>query len=135
MIDGAPGGPGTGLRAALAQLGASLLALVHTRLELASLELDELRERAAERLVLTLVALHFFSFTVVGVSALVVVWFWDTYRIAALCGVTVFFVLVAVAALWRLVALLHAGSPPFASTLAELERDRAWLADRFGREP
>jgi uncharacterized membrane protein YqjE len=135
VTDGAPGGSGTGLRGALAQLGASLLALLRTRLELAALEFDEVRGRTVNRLVLTLVALSFCAFTVLAASALVVVWFWDTHRIAALVGVTVFFLLVALAALWRLRAHQQASPPPFAATLAELERDRAWLADQLRREP
>ena len=133
MTDGAPGG--SGLRGALAQLGASLLALLRTRLELASLELEEVREQTVRRLVLALVALHFLTFTVFAASALIVVWFWDTHRFAALGAVTLFFLLVALAALWRLRAGMRGAAQPFAATLAELERDRTWLAERFGRGP
>jgi hypothetical protein len=37
-------------------------------------------------------------------SMLVVVLFWDSYRIAALCGVTLAYALIGVLALWRLSA-------------------------------
>ena len=61
-----------------------------------------------------------------------VVLFWDTHRIAALCGVTIVYALLGLAALWRLAARRKTDRAAFAATLAELERDRAWLASRFG---
>ena len=63
---------------------------------------------------------------------LVVVLFWDSYRIAALCGVTLAYALIGVVALWRLSAHKKEERPAFAASLAELEHDRAWLASQFG---
>ena len=63
---------------------------------------------------------------------LVVVLFWDTHRIAALCAVTIVYALLGLVALWRLAVQRKAETPAFAATLAELERDREWLASRFG---
>jgi uncharacterized membrane protein YqjE len=132
VSDGAPGGSGGGLRGALARLGAGAVGLVRTRLELAALEFDEERRRALESVVLVLVAVLFFAFAVLAASALVVVWFWETQRIAALWGVTIAYVVIGVAALWRLSARRRTDARPFAATLAELERDRAWLAEQLG---
>jgi uncharacterized membrane protein YqjE len=134
VTDGTPDVSGTGLRGALAQLGGSLLALLRTRLELVALEFDEERERTTARLVLSLVAVLFFAFAVFAASALVVVLFWETHRIAALCGITVAYLLVGCAAWWRLRVHQRDDAPPFAATLAELEHDRAWLAGEVGRE-
>ena len=120
------------MRGALAQLGAALLGLARTRLELVAVEVDEARTRATEQLVLILVAGVFFAFAVLAASALVVVLYWDTYRIAALCGVTIAYVVLGLIALWRLSVKRQAGSASFAGTLAELERDRAWMANEFG---
>ena len=120
------------MRGALVQLGAALLGAAQTRLELVTLEVDEARARATEQLVLILVAGVFFAFAVLAASALVVVLLWDTYRVAALCGVTVAYLVLGLIALWRLSEKRRAGSPPFAGTLAELERDRAWVAEQFG---
>jgi len=103
-----------GLRTAAAQLGGTLLGLGRTRLELAAVEFEEARARATERLVLALIAGLCFALAVLAASMLVVVLFWDTHRIAALCAVTIVY------------------APAFAATLAELERDREWLANRFG---
>ena len=132
MSDGARGSSRRGLSGALAQLGAALLGLARTRLELVTLEVDEARTRATEQLVLILVAGLFFAFAVLAASALIVVLLWDTYRIAALCGVTVAYVVFGLIALWRLSVKRQTGSPSFAGTLAELERDRAWMANEFG---
>lgn len=135
MTDGIPGGSGIGLRNALAQVGASVLALLRTRLELVALEFDEERERTAERLALVLAVVLFAAFAVFAATALLVAFFWDTHRLAALSFVTLVYVAIALVALWRLRERQRSQLPPFAGTLAELERDRAWLADRIGREP
>ena len=134
MSDESPGGARGGLSGALGQFGASLVGLVHTRVELAALELGETRERTVEAFVLVLVAVLFLAFAVLAASAVVVVLFWDTYRIAALCGVTLVYLLIGLLALWRLTLRRRGDRPLFAGTLAELERDRAWLADKLGAD-
>ena len=134
MTDGAPDGTRLGLRDALARLGLSLLSLLRTRAELATLEYHEERDRLVERLVLILVAVLFLAFAVLAASALVVVWFWDTHRVAAMCGVMAVYLLIGIGALWRLRASQRDAAPPFAATLAELDRDRAWLAGRSAPE-
>jgi uncharacterized membrane protein YqjE len=129
VSDGAPGsGTAAGLRGALARAGAATIELVRTRIELASLEFAEQREIAKRSVVLAVVSGVFLGFAVMSASALVVVALWDTHRIAAIAGVTAFHALVGIAALLRLRAAQRAAPPPFAATLAELERDRQWLA-------
>ena len=132
MTDGTPPGSRRGLRAAVAQFAAALLGLGRTRLELAAAEFEEARERASERLVLVIVAGLCFALAVLAASMLVVVLFWDTHRIAALCGMIVVYALLGLVALWRLAAQKKTDGPAFAATLAELERDREWLASRLG---
>jgi uncharacterized membrane protein YqjE len=120
------------LRSSVAHLASALLGLGRTRLELATVEFEEARARAAENLVLMMVAGLSFAFAVLMASMLVVVLFWDSYRIAALCGVTLVYALIGVLALWRISAHKKTERPAFAASLAELERDRAWLARQFG---
>ena len=132
MSDGTPGGSGRGLRSALGELGTSLLGLAHTRLELVAVEFDEVRDRTVARLVLLVAALLSFAFALLAASTLVVVVFWDTHRIAALCGVALAYLLIGLFALWRFSVRRQTDAPPFAATLAEFARDRAWLTDRFG---
>jgi uncharacterized membrane protein YqjE len=127
-----PGGTPRGLRGAARGLGSALLELLHTRLSLASVEFDEMRARALDRLVVVVVAVIAFAFALVGVSALVVVAFWDTNRIAALCGVVLVYLALGFIALWRLSLLGKDAAPPFAETIAQFERDRAWLSGKPG---
>jgi len=116
------------LRGALARLGAAALALLRTRADLAALEFSEQRERARTLLVLLGIAGFALAFAAMAASALVVVYFWDTYRIGALVAVTLFYLVVAIVAIWRFSVHRRTDPAPFAATLAELERDRIWLA-------
>ena len=130
MSDGTPASaPAGGLRRALARAGSSALGLVRTRLELAWVEYLELRERTFSQLVLTAVAVMSLAVAVLMASALVVVLFWDTHRIAALAVVTLVYAAIGAGALWRLKAEGRAAPAPFAATLAELERDGQWLSE------
>ncbi len=135
VTDGAPPGSRRGLRAAVAKFAAALLGLGRTRLELASVEFEEARARASERVVLIIVAGLCFAFALFAVSMLVIVLFWDTHRIAAIGAVAIVYALGGLVALWRLAENSKSGKPAFAATLAELERDRAWLTSRFGDDP
>ncbi len=128
MSDGPPGG----LRSALAELGASALALLRTRLALASLEFDEERERRTNDLILVGVAAVAFAFALLAASALVVVLFWETHPLGALAGVALAYLLIGLVALWRIEVRRRTHPPPFATTLAELGRDRQWLAAQMG---
>ena len=135
MVSGIPPGrPSRGLRGAVGALGGALLGLLHTRLSLAAVELDEARENAVERLIIVLVAVLCFAFALLGASALVVVAFWDTNRIAALSIVILVYVAIGLFALWRLAARGRTDRPPFAETIAQFERDRAWLVGRAGED-
>ncbi len=122
------------LRAALARLGAAAIELLRTRAELAAAEFSEHRDRARTLIILLGIAGFAFAFAAMSATALVVVYFWESYRIAALVGVTLFYVVVGVFALWRLSEHRRTDPPPFEATLAELERDRVWLAGHMRRD-
>ena len=127
-----PGRPSRGLRGAVEALGGALLGFLHTRLSLAAVELDEARERTVERLVIVFIAVLGFAFAVLGASALVVIAFWETNRIAALLVVIFAHVAIGLFALWRLSARGRTERPPFAETIAQFERDRVWLTGKPG---
>ena len=120
------------LRGAAGRLATALLDAGRTRLELAAVEFDEARARATDNLVLALVAAAAFGFALLAASMLVVVLFWDSYRIAALAGMTLLYLLIGAFALWRVSEHKKADPPAFAATLAELERDRSFLATHLG---
>ncbi|MBK7081667.1 MAG: phage holin family protein [Betaproteobacteria bacterium] len=132
--DAPGGGRQPGLRGALGRLAESGLALLRTRAELAALEFAESRDRARNQLVLGAIVGGALAFAWAGLCALVVVAFWDTHRLAALAAIVVVHLIVAAIAWSRLHAAHADGPAPFAQTLAELERDRQWLAEHFRSE-
>lgn len=125
--------PPGGLRDAFGRIGANALALVHTRIALAGIELVEERDRLKSALILVIVGVVFAAFALMTATIFVIALFWDTHREGAIIGVTVFYALVAVLALWRASSIRHDAPAPFAATLAELEKDREQLTARFLR--
>lgn len=116
-----------GLFDSLKTLSGSLVSLVQTRLELLSTDIAEERVHLTRLLVLGLLALFSFGVGVVLLAMLIVVVFWDTHRLAALGGLTGFF-LAAGAGLVAF-ALHKARTRPrlFEASLAELAKDRQHL--------
>jgi len=123
------------LRGATARLGASLLGLARTRLELASVELAEERERLQQQLLLLLVGAGLLLFALLFVASWFVVYYWDTARLTAIAAIA--FVFAGAGAVVFMVRAQAARSAPtpFAATTAEFERDRASLAGRAEAEP
>ena len=115
----------SGLRGSTARLTASLLALLRTRVELASVEFSEERARLQQQLVLLIAGLVSLLFAVFFIAVWVIVYFWDTNRLAAIAGVVLVFGLAGAIVLWRRAESARHAPTPFAATLAELERDRA----------
>ena len=119
-----------GLGGALSGLAATFVATLRTRLELATVEFEEQRERTKLMLVLVVIATVFSSFALVALSVLAVALLWNTYPFGALCGVVIAYVVIAAVALLALRRNTRAQARPFAATLAELERDAAALRGR-----
>ena len=114
------------LRAAVA----SLVALLRTRAELFSLELSEEKERHKQLLMLAAVAALFLFLALQLLAVLVIVAFWDTYRLAAAAGVTALYLAVGLGALLALRRRWRATPPPFSATLNELRKDLEALGRR-----
>jgi uncharacterized membrane protein YqjE len=121
------------LRDAVHGTAEALIALLRTRVELAVLEFPEERDRARDRLLMVLIAGVAATFMLLALTGLVVAYFWDTHRLAAIAAVAAFYAVVAGLALWRL-KTRWPPQQPFAATLAELEHDREWLAAKLGRD-
>lgn len=116
------------LPGALSRLTGALLGLARTRLDLLSVEYAEERGRLGMQLALLCTGLACLLFALFFSAAGVVVYFWDSYRIAAIIGVILFFMLAGVALLWRRAEVANAAGTPFAASIAELEKDRAALS-------
>lgn len=124
------GAPPSDLKVAAQTAASSALSLLRTRLELASIEWAEERERLLTRLGLLFAALLLVIFGVVGLGALAAVYFWDTEREAAVIVPTALCIVTGLL-LYYLSRRMGRGALPFAATLAEFDKDRAALGPAF----
>ena len=116
-----------GLFESLKTLSVSLVSIVHTRLELLSMDVAEEREQLTSFLVLVLVALGCFGVGVVLLAMLVVVAFWETHRLLALAGMTGLFLAAGVGLGWFAMHRVRTKPRLFEASLAELSKDRQQL--------
>lgn len=121
--------PAEGLFASLKNLTVTLVAIVQTRLELLSTDLEEGRERLISLLVMGFVSLFCLCFGFVLLAILIVVIFWDTHRLFALSTLTGGF-LITGGVLFKL-ALREFKTMPrmFESSLSELVKDQQNIND------
>lgn len=117
--------PGAGYLSKLRQLLATLLEIAQVRLALLGTELEQEKRRVFSALVLVALALVCLGLTLVMLSVLVLLIFWDSYRVPAACALTVLFGSGGAYLLVRAKRTLSAPSGLFAQSLAELQRDRA----------
>jgi uncharacterized membrane protein YqjE len=125
----------SGLFASVRDVLATALAIVHTRLELLTTEIEEELHRVAEILLWTFVVIFFGGITVLMLAFVVVVAYWEEHRLLAASLTAGLFVLVTVVAL--LVVRAKARSRPklLASTIDEIRRDREALQGTAREEP
>lgn len=128
MSDTPPAGGLRGLEFALARFADAVLAMAVTRGRLASLEFVEERDRLLRRLVMAALGALLLSLALLFAGLLVVAAFWDTHRLAAVAITGLAFLAAGGALVWGASRAGPEGSSPFAATLAELEKDRAWFA-------
>ena len=119
-----------GLLDSLKGLAASLVAIVHTRLDLLVTDLEEERARLTSVLVMLFVGLFCLSVGVILLALLIVVAFWDSHRLLALVGVTTFFLVGGATAFGCVRHKLRTKPRLFAASLAELSKDRQHLMHR-----
>jgi len=112
-----------GLLGSIKRLTASLTSLISTRLELLANELQEERLRLTQMFLYALFALFCFGMGMLMLSIFIVVYFWDTHRLAALATLclTYFAVTSLVTVLLRNKA--KQTSKLFSTSLAELAKD------------
>lgn len=111
----------------LSRLGASLLVVASQRLELVSLDVEEELLRLSGLLAGTLVTALMLALALAAAAMTTVVYFWDTARMTALLGITGLFATVGFAMVWRLSQALRDKPRFMASTLEQLDKDRAPL--------
>ncbi len=109
------------------RLAATLLAMVQTRMELASVEMEEQSQRYLGYLLMSLLALFLFGIAIVLVALLVIILFWDTYRIAAVLGMAGVFALAAVIIGMQVRSGFASQPALLSATMAELQKDIEFL--------
>ncbi len=103
------------------------LALAHNRLELVSVELQEEKHRFVELLLWAALAATGGVLALVTGTLAVILLFWDTARELVLTGCAVFYLTLALGAFAMLRRRWIKSPPPFATSLNELQKDRACL--------
>lgn len=106
---------------------ATLIALVHTRLELFTTEIEEEIQRAASILLWGLVALFFGSITVLMIAMTILIVFWDDNRVLAASLITATFLVLT--GIFGILARARLRAKPrfMAASIDELKRDREAL--------
>ena len=123
-------GPIGSLMRSLRKLLATAIAIGHTRLELLSTELQREIHEAAEILLWAAIALFAAGISLFLLAILVVFVFWDTHRVVASIVVAAAFLAISVTAGLVLRVKIRHRPRLLGGTLAELEKDRASLAER-----
>ncbi len=106
---------------------ASLIEIVHVRLELITVEARDEALRLTELLVYGALAIAFLTFGIAFLAVLLTVLLWDSHRLLVLTLFSTLFITLGVVAAVIARARMAEGTRLFASTLDELKRDRDGL--------
>lgn len=122
-----------GLFDSIRRLGDSALSMLHRRLELASIELQEEKYRLLDLLIRAAVLIVLGILTLVTATALVVVVFWDRSPVITLTIITAAYTLTTISVAMGLRDKVKTNPRPFADSVEELKKDREWLRDKNSR--
>ncbi len=113
--------------ASLSAMAATLVAIIHTRLDLLSTDIEEEREHLLSLVALSLIALFCLMVGVVLMTVLLIVALWETYRLLAIGSLAGVFLTAGLIA-WYLVKRKAKAKPRlFLASLLELRKDRQKL--------
>jgi uncharacterized membrane protein YqjE len=119
--------PGHGVFDSAKALLATLIAIVHNRLELLSTELQEEVGRVALMLLWGAAALFFVFLGIASVALLILIAFWDDHRLLVAGLLAVLFVVLALVTGFAARNQIAAKPRPFDASLNELAKDREQL--------
>jgi uncharacterized membrane protein YqjE len=116
-----------GLLNSVRRILSTLVEIVQTRLELVVTELEEQKLRAAQLIMLSFLALFFFSLAIIFGTLAVVMAYWDQNPVMVLGGFAALYLALAIiiGLVWR--ARAKARPRLLSATLGELARDREEL--------
>ena len=116
------------------RLLATSLAMGQARLELAGIELSDERDRLIRIAAFGLLGAFALAVSLVALTILVAVAFWDGARLPALIAITLVWMGLGFGALWRAQHIARVAPSPMSLTLAELRRDLEALRKAIGGE-
>ena len=123
-------GRGGGFFDSLRGIGATLIAIVQTRLELLSTEIEEEKVRLGWLLLMAGIALFFFGLGLLVVTLLIIITFWETHRLFIVGALAVLYLAVGTGLWLVFLNKARAKSPLFNSSIEELSKDRERLRIR-----
>lgn len=131
--DNVESGPGrsTGLLASLQKMLGSFTEILHTRLEILSIEAEEAGILVVQLIVYVLVLVLFLTLGLLLLTALIIKASPETYQLYVLGGFGFFYLLLAAVIAQRLMRRLKTLSGLFSTTLSELDKDRIRLGSRL----
>ena len=118
-----------GLLHSIKHLAQTLLGAAQTRLEILATEIEEERARLEQMLLIALGAAFCVVMGVVLCIALIVIYYWDTHRLAAVGILAAVFLGAGVVLGLILRGQAKSRPKPFAITRSELAKDRAMLRE------
>ena len=127
MTDNSNAAPAVGLMAGLAGVAKNGFGLLLSRLELAALELSELRNHALKIALVFALAILAIWFALAYGTALIVYLSWDALGWKILLIMSLVFVAIAVGLLLYLLSMVKHGKLSLPVTMAELKSDRDML--------
>ena len=123
-------GPGLGLFGSAKALLATLIAILHNRLELLSTELQEEIGRVALLLLWGAVALFFVFLAIAFFALVILIAFWDDHRLLVAALLAASFLVLALVAGFAARNQIAAKPRPFDASLHELAEDREQLTPK-----
>jgi len=122
-------GSSAGIFGSVRQLGATVVGLLHTRIEIVSTEFEEERERLRLGLLLAIVAGFSLGGGTLLADIILVVLFWDTHRLVAIGVLSLVFLGVGTGCVLAIVRNARTRPRLFATTLGELAKDAERLRE------
>ena len=121
--------PDSGFFVSLRRLGSTILATLHSRVELLASELEREKVRVTRLALLGVAALFFLALGAITATIFVIVLFWDSQRLVVIGFLTLLYLGLGLGILSFLKKEAEPSKRPFSATLEELRKDR----DHFTR--
>jgi uncharacterized membrane protein YqjE len=111
----------------LKRLGGAAVGLLQGHLELLGIEFQDEKSRTFQLFIFSGVSLILGLLVMMAVATAILIMFWDSYRLEAAWGISLFFIVGLVASIMKTLQLARKGESPFQATVEELARNREQL--------